>query len=82
MSRSPPTTAWRWPTTSPLAADGRQRTARDVIQREWPERRANTWHHLTREAPLAHYGALKNILTRHADLLTAEIDPDGSRTRR
>jgi len=51
-------------------------------QREWLQRRANTWHHLTREAPLAHYEALKNILTHHADLLIAKIDPNGSRTRR
>jgi hypothetical protein len=33
-----------------------------------------------REAPLAPYGALKNILTRHADLLTSKIDPDGPPT--
>ena len=52
------------------------------IQREWLLRRGNTWHHLNREAPLAHYGALKNVLTRHADLLIAKIESGGRRTRR
>ncbi|GAA3656105.1 hypothetical protein GCM10022224_019070 [Nonomuraea antimicrobica] len=40
-------------------------------QREWLQRRGNTWHHFNREAPLAHYGALKNLLVHHADLLAA-----------
>lgn len=51
-------------------------------QLEWLQRRGNTWHHLSREAPLDHYGALKNILTHHADLLIAKIDSGGLRTRR
>ncbi|MFC6372661.1 TniQ family protein [Nonomuraea thailandensis] len=43
-------------------------------QREWLLRRGTTWHHLNREAPLAHYGALKKLLIHEADLLAATTD--------
>jgi hypothetical protein len=44
-------------------------------QRQWLLRRGTTWHHLTRQAPLAHYAALRELLNHHADLLATKIAP-------
>ena len=43
------------------------------IQQAWFHRRGNTWHHLWRPQPLAHYAALRELLVQHADQLAAKI---------
>ena len=44
------------------------------IQQAWLHRRGNTWHHLSRPRPLAHYTALRELLVQHADQLAVKID--------
>lgn len=48
------------------------------IRQYWVHHRGGTWHQLTRARPLAHYAALRELLTQHADQLPAKIDDDNN----
>ncbi len=44
------------------------------VRKAWLHRRSNTWSQLSRPDPLAHYAALRKLLTQHADQLATRID--------
>lgn len=80
--KSPRSSGHTSPKANPAPRPAPSKPQPPHTQREWLQRRANTWHHLNRETPLAHYAALKNILARHAGFLAEKIDAGGLRTRR